>query len=38
MGKGLVSCFFDSEEELIKRLNEWKENVQSKGVRVVHVC
>ena len=34
MGKGLVSCFFDSEEELIKRLNEWKDNVESKGMRV----
>ena len=22
------------EEELIKRLNEWKENVESKGMRV----
>jgi len=24
----------ESEEELIKRLNEWKENVESKGMRV----
>jgi len=23
-----------AEEELIKRLNEWKENVESKGMRV----
>ena len=23
-----------TEEELIKRLNEWKENVESKGMRV----
>ena len=24
----------ETEEELIKRLNEWKDNVESKGVRV----
>ena len=24
----------ESEEELIKRLNEWKDNVESKGMRV----
>jgi len=24
----------ETEEELIKRLNEWKENVESKGMRV----
>jgi len=23
----------ETEEELIKRLNEWKENVESKGMR-----
>ena len=34
----------ETEEELIKRLNEWKENVESKGMRVkmnktkVRVC
>ena len=25
----------ETEEELIKRLNEWKDNVESKGMRVV---
>jgi len=25
-----------TEEELIKRLNEWKDNVESKGMRVTH--
>jgi len=24
----------ESEQELIKRLNEWKDNVESKGMRV----
>ena len=24
----------DTEEELIKRLNEWKDNTESKGMRV----
>jgi len=24
----------ETEEELIKRLNEWKDNVESKGIRV----
>jgi len=24
----------ETEQELIKRLNEWKDNVESKGVRV----
>ena len=24
----------ETEEELIKRLNEWKDNVESKGMRV----
>ena len=25
----------ETEEELIKRLNEWKDNVESKGMRVI---
>ena len=28
------SVIAETEEELIKRLNEWKENVESKGMRV----
>jgi len=26
----------ETEEELIKRLNDWKDNVESKGMRVTH--
>jgi len=29
-----LAVIAETEEELIKRLNEWKENVESKGVRV----
>ena len=29
-----VSVISETEEELIKRLNEWKDNVESKGMRV----
>ena len=29
-----LAVIAETEEELIKRLNEWKENVQSKGMRV----
>ena len=29
-----LSVIAETEEELIKRLNEWKENVESKGIRV----
>ena len=32
-----LAVIAETEEELIKRLNEWKDNVQSKGVGVVHV-
>ena len=29
-----LSVIAETEEELIKRLNEWKDNVESKGMRV----
>jgi len=29
-----MAVISETEEELIKRLNEWKENVESKGMRV----
>jgi len=29
-----LAVIAETEEELIKRLNEWKDNVESKGVRV----
>ena len=29
-----LAVIADTEEELIKRLNEWKDNVESKGTRV----
>ena len=29
-----LTVIAETEEELIKRLNEWKENVESKGMRV----
>ena len=29
-----LAVIVETEEELIKRLNEWKENVESKGMRV----
>jgi len=29
-----LAVIAETEEELIKRLNEWKDNVQSKGMRV----
>ena len=29
-----LAVIAETEEELIKRLNEWKENVDSKGIRV----
>jgi len=29
-----LAVFAETEEELIKRLNEWKDNVESKGMRV----
>ena len=29
-----LAVIAETEEELIKRLNEWKENVESKGMRV----
>ena len=29
-----MAVIAETEEELIKRLNEWKDNVESKGVRV----
>ena len=31
-----LAVIAETEEELIKRLNEWKENVESKGMRVTH--
>ena len=30
----MIAVIAETEEELIKRLNEWKENVESKGMRV----
>ena len=30
----LLLLIAETEEELIKRLNEWKDNVESKGMRV----
>ena len=30
----MIAVIAETEEELIKRLNEWKENVDSKGMRV----
>ena len=32
-----LAVIAETEEELIKRLNEWKENVESKGMRVLEV-
>ena len=29
-----LAVIAETEEELIKRLNEWKENMESKGMRV----
>ena len=29
-----LAVIAETEEELIKKLNEWKENVESKGMRV----
>ena len=29
----LLAVIAETEEELIKRLNEWKDNVESKGMR-----
>jgi len=29
-----LAVIAETEEELIKRLNEWKDNVESKGMRV----
>ena len=29
-----LAVIAETEEELIKRLNEWKDNVKSKGIRV----
>jgi len=29
-----LAMIAETEEELIKRLNEWKDNVESKGMRV----
>ena len=29
-----LAVIAETEEELIKRLNEWKDNVESKGIRV----
>jgi len=29
-----LALIAETEEELIKRLNEWKDNVESKGMRV----
>ena len=31
-----LAVIAETEEELIKRLNEWKDNVESKGMRVTH--
>ena len=31
-----LAVIAETEEQLIKRLNEWKENVESKGMRVTH--
>ena len=31
-----LAVIAETEEELFKRLNEWKENVESKGMRVTH--
>ena len=31
-----LAVITESEEELIKRLNDWKHNVESKGMRVAH--
>ena len=30
-----LAVIAETEDELIKRLNEWKENVESKGMRVI---
>jgi len=30
-----LAVIAETEEELLKRLNEWKDNVQSKGMRVM---
>ena len=34
MGTDDLAVIAETEEELIKRLNEWKDNVESKGMRV----
>ena len=31
-----LAVIAETEEELIKRLNEWKDNVELKGMRVTH--
>ena len=31
-----LAVIAETEEELIKRLNQWKENVESKGMRATH--
>ena len=31
-----LAVIAETEEELIKRLNQWKDNVESKGMRVTH--
>ena len=33
-----LAVIAEKEEELIKRLNEWKDNVESKGMRVDKFC
>ena len=30
-----LAVIAETEEDLIKRLNEWKDNVESKGMRVM---
>ena len=30
-----LAVIAETKEELIKRLNEWKDNVESKGMRVI---
>jgi len=31
-----LAVIAETEEELIKRLNQWKDNVESKGMRATH--
>ena len=31
-----LAVIAESEEQLIKTINEWKDNVESKGMRVTH--